>query len=181
MKAIIHVAAKHVVIGHCLTDRVPHFTPNRCCCAVPGNRGSEYNNSTDDQLSDAEKFYSDVSATNGGRVNMSKFLVTACAFGLLLSSAFAEEKSSDQQREESNQIGLQKMNWTRVVASGIKERIGFFYAVNPDCSASGDINIRITKQPEHGTAETAAATSFPNFERENIRYREPASGICTGR
>src|SRR6516162_2615030 len=63
------------------------------------------------------------------------------------------------------------MNWTRVVASGIIERIGFFYAVNPDCSASGDINIRITKQPEHGTAETAAATSFPNFERENIRYR----------
>ena len=29
----------------------------------------------------------------------------------------------------------------------------------------------VTKQPEHGTAEIAAATSFPNFERENIRYR----------
>ena len=87
------------------------------------------------------------------------------------SFAFAEEKSPEQHREESNQIGLQKMNWTRVVASGIIERIGFFYAVNPDCSPSGDINIRVTKQPEHGTAETAAATSFPNFERENIRYR----------
>ena len=106
-----------------------------------------------------------------GRVKMSKFLLTVCAFGLLLSFAFAEEKSPEQHREESNQIGLQKMNWTRVVASGTNQRIGFFYAVNPDCSASGDINIRITKQPEHGTAETAAATSFPNFERENIRYR----------
>src|SRR5262249_55835250 len=72
---------------------------------------------------------------------------------------------------KATRSALQKMNWTRVVASGIIERIGFFYAVNPDCSASGDINIRITKQPEHGTAETAAATSFPNFERENIRYR----------
>src|SRR5262249_26191398 len=29
----------------------------------------------------------------------------------------------------------------------------------------------LPKQPEHGTAEIAAATSFPNFERENIRYR----------
>src|SRR5262249_44963092 len=67
--------------------------------------------------------------------------------------------------------GLQKMNWTRVVASGTNQRIGFFYAVNPDCSASGDSNIRVTKQPEHGTAEIAAASSFPNFERENIRYR----------
>src|SRR5262245_58172652 len=50
-----------------------------------------------------------------GRVNMSKFLLTVCAFGLLLSFAFAEEKSPEQHREESNQIGLQKMNWTRVV------------------------------------------------------------------
>jgi hypothetical protein len=102
---------------------------------------------------------------------MSKFLLTVCAFGLLLSSAFAEEKSPEQHREESNQIGLQKMNWIRDVASGTNQRIGFFYAVNPDCSASGDINIHVTKQPEHGTVETAAATSFPNFERENIRYR----------
>jgi hypothetical protein len=103
---------------------------------------------------------------------MSKFLLTVCACGLLLSPVFAEEKSPEQQhREESNQIGLQKMDWTRVVASGTNQRIGFFYAVNPDCSASGDINIRVTKQPEHGTVETAAATSFPNFERENIRYR----------
>jgi hypothetical protein len=102
---------------------------------------------------------------------MSKFLLAVCAFGLLLSSAFAEEKSPGQPREESNQIGLQKMNWTRIVASGTNQRIGFFYAVNPDCSAGGDVNIRVTKQPEHGTVETAAATDFPNFERENIRYR----------
>src|SRR5215813_15070973 len=31
-----------------------------------------------------------------GRVKMSKFLLTVCAFGLLLSFAFAEEKSADQ-------------------------------------------------------------------------------------
>src|SRR6516162_3866429 len=75
---------------------------------------------------------------------MSKFLLAVCAFGLLLSSAFAEEKSPGQPREESNQIGLQKMNWTRIVASRTNQRIGFFYAVNPDCSASGDVDIRVT-------------------------------------
>src|SRR5215472_14310136 len=58
-----------------------------------------------------------------GRVKMSKFLLTVCAFGLLLSFAFAEEKSPEQQREESNQIGLQKIDWTRVVASGTNQRI----------------------------------------------------------
>jgi hypothetical protein len=107
-----------------------------------------------------------------GRVNMSKFLLTVCAFGLLLSSAFAEEKSPEQHREESNQIiRLQKIDWTRIVASGTNQRIRFFYAVNPDCSANGDINIRVTKQPEHGTVEIAAVTDFPKFERKNIRYR----------
>jgi hypothetical protein len=97
---------------------------------------------------------------------MSKFLLTVCAFGLLLSSAFAEEKSPEQHREESNQNRLQKIDWgTRIVSSGTNQRIGFFYAVNPDCSASGDINIRVTKQPEHGTVEIVAATSFPNFAK----------------
>ena len=75
-----------------------------------------------------------------GRVKMSKFLLTACAFGLLLSFAFAEEKSPEQHREESNQMlgveGVQKMELTRVVASGINQRIYFFYAVHPDCFAS---------------------------------------------
>jgi hypothetical protein len=88
---------------------------------------------------------------------MSKFLLTVCTFGLLLSSAFAEEKSREQYREESGQIfgieGVQKIEFNRIIASGTKQRIGFFYALNPDCSATGDVNIRVTKQPEHGTVE----------------------------
>ena len=71
---------------------------------------------------------------------MSKFLLTVCAFGLLLSFAFAEEKSPEQHREESNQMlgveGVQKMELTRVVASGTNQRIYFFYVVHPDCSAN---------------------------------------------
>jgi len=104
---------------------------------------------------------------------MSRFLLAVCACGLLLSPAFAEEKSPAPPREESNQSvqRLPKVNWARIVASGTNQRIGFFYAVNPDCSANGDVNIRVTKQPDHGTVETAAATDFPSFERENIRYR----------
>jgi hypothetical protein len=109
------------------------------------------------------------------RVNMSKLLLTVCAFGILLSSAFAEEKSREQLREESNQLfgveGVQKIELNRIIASGTKQRIGFFYALHPDCSAQGDVTIRVTKQPEHGTTEIAAATLFPSFEKENIRYK----------
>ena len=67
--------------------------------------------------------------------------------------------------------GLQQKQFTRVIASGAKARIGFFYAVNPDCTASGDVNIRVTKQPEHGSTETATAILYPNFPKENIRSK----------
>ena len=72
----------------------------------------------------------------------------------------AASRGPDRRRSSEGELGP---------CRGTNQRIGFFYAVNPDCSANGDINIRVTKQP--GTVETAAATDFPNFERENIRYR----------
>ena len=90
---------------------------------------------------------------------MKRLLLTVLAFGLLSSSAFAQEE------------GLQKKQWTRVVASGAKTRIGFFYALHPDCTASGDVTLRVTKQPEHGAAETIATTNYPNYPKENIRSK----------
>ena len=87
---------------------------------------------------------------------MKNLLLTVLAFGLLSSSAFAQE-------------GLEKKQWTRVVASRAKTRIGFFYALHPDCTASGDVTLRVTKQPEHGTGETIATTNYPNYPKENIR------------
>jgi hypothetical protein len=100
------------------------------------------------------------------RVNMSKFLLTVCAFGLLLSSAFAQEKSPEQYREEQ-----QSQTFSRVIASGAKQRIGFYAFLNPDCTASGDVNVRVTKQPEHGTVETAVATDYVHYAKENIRSK----------
>jgi hypothetical protein len=97
-------------------------------------------------------------------VKMKNLLLTVLAFGLLSSSAFAEERP--------RQEGLEKKQFTRVVASGTNQRIGFFYALNPDCTASGDVNVRVTKQPEHGgTVDITTATNFPGFPKESIRYK----------
>ena len=64
-----------------------------------------------------------------------------------------------------------KKQWTRVVASGTNGRIAFFTGLNPDCTASGNVNIRVTKQPEHGSIETTTTTNFPGFPKENIRFK----------
>jgi hypothetical protein len=95
---------------------------------------------------------------------MKNLLLTVLAFGLLSSSAFAQE----QPRPEE---GLEKKQFTRVVPSGTNQRIGFFYATNPDCTASGNVIVRATKQPEHGTVEITTTTNFPSFQKENIRYK----------
>src|SRR5262249_6969370 len=90
---------------------------------------------------------------------MKNVLITALACGLLSSSAFAQE-------------GMEKRQVTRVVASSKNQRIGFFTWLTPECVPGGELlEVRITKQPEHGTAETVTTTGFPNFPKENIRAK----------
>ena len=57
------------------------------------------------------------------------------------------------------------------LASGAKQRIGFYSALNPDCSSIGDVNVRVTKQPEHGVVETLVRTDYVRFPKENIRFK----------
>jgi hypothetical protein len=106
---------------------------------------------------------------------MSKLLITICAFGLLLASAFAQDKSPEQLREERARIfgveGQESQTFTRVIDSGAKQRIGFYASLNPDCTATGDVTVRVTKQPEHGTVETLARTEYAHYPKENIRSK----------
>ena len=90
---------------------------------------------------------------------MKSLPLTVLAFGLLWSSAFAQE-------------GLDKKQFTRTVASSKNQRIGFFTYLTPECVSGGEVlDVRITKQPEHGTAETTTATNFPNYPKETIRFK----------
>ena len=109
------------------------------------------------------------------RVNVTKVLLTVFVFGILLSSAFAQDKTPEQLREERSRIfgieGLESQTFTRVVASGAKQRIGFYVDLNPDCSAVGNIIVRVTKEPEHGKVEAAPTTDYAYFAKESIRYK----------
>jgi hypothetical protein len=89
---------------------------------------------------------------------MKNLLLTILTFGLLSSSAFAQE-------------GLEQKRFIRVVGSGANQRIGFFNYLNPDCTAPSDTQIRVTKQPEHGTVEIKPATNFPSYPKEHVRAK----------
>jgi len=106
---------------------------------------------------------------------MGKFLLTVCAFGLLSSSAFAEEKSLDELDRETARIwgaeGLQRLQFARTVPSGTNQRMEFITALNPDCTPSGDVNVRVIKQPEHGKLETTPTSHYPVFSKQSDRYK----------
>jgi hypothetical protein len=90
-------------------------------------------------------------------------------------SAGSQPHSSPQHKTpltpQQFQEGLQKHQRTRVVPSGANQSIGFYTSLNPDCTSRGTVDIRITKQPKHGALNTAAATGFANYPKENIRYK----------
>src|SRR6266542_4327370 len=39
------------------------------------------------------------------------------------------------------------------------------------CTASGNVNIRVTKQPEHGSTETTPTINFPTYPKEHSRFK----------
>jgi hypothetical protein len=89
---------------------------------------------------------------------MKNLLLMALAFGLW-SPAFAQE-------------GLEKKQFNRVVASTTNQRIGFYTALNPDCTAQqGNFTVRVTKKPEHGSVETIDTMNFPSYPKESIRAK----------
>ena len=91
------------------------------------------------------------------------------------SLALAQEKSLEEIDKRTNRIfqteGIQQEQYTRVVPSGTKQRIQYYYASNPDCTASGDVIVRITKEPEHGKIEVIPETKFANFKKDNVRAK----------
>jgi hypothetical protein len=96
-----------------------------------------------------------------------KFLLTVSVFGLLLSSASAAEEWSTDERLS----GMQKYEFTRYIPSGTKRTIEFVYGANPDCSSIEGIEIRKTQEPEHGSLEIVPGERFPNFAKDNIRFK----------
>jgi hypothetical protein len=60
---------------------------------------------------------------------------------------------------------------TAYVASGAKQRIGFFTTLHPDCTSRGNADIRVTKQPEHGSTEITTDINFPTYPKEHSRYK----------
>ena len=66
------------------------------------------------------------------------------------------------------------------VASGERQKIDSIVALNPDCTSSGYVTVRIITPPAHGELTTERGLEYSTFLRTNERYRcniQKAPGI----
>ncbi len=61
------------------------------------------------------------------------------------------------------------MAQTRTVIAGKPFKLHWAYATNPDCSASGDVVIRVVSPPSNGSVAIGRSGVFPNFPESNVR------------
>jgi TonB family protein len=53
--------------------------------------------------------------------------------------------------------------------SGAPIEIEYWYTVNPDCTSRGDVKIRVTTAPRHGTLEFLDGWGYSSFPADNLR------------
>jgi hypothetical protein len=93
-------------------------------------------------------------------------LLTAGAFGLLLSSAFAQEWT-----KEERAAGLKTTEFTRHIPAGKQRALDNFGYLNPDCTPIEDTDTVITKEAEHGSAVIETIERFPTYAKDNVRSK----------
>jgi hypothetical protein len=75
----------------------------------------------------------------------------------------------------------QNVRLVREAVSGVRLRVLFDTALNPDCSVMGQTVMRLLKNPSHGTATIDATNDFTSYPATNQRYHcneKKVSGIA---
>jgi hypothetical protein len=94
---------------------------------------------------------------------MRKFLLASVAFGLLSSSAFADDWTKAELT-----AGVRTIEYTRHIPAGKQRVLDALNIINPDCTVAEDMDATISKEAEHGTAAIELAERYPYFPPENV-------------
>jgi hypothetical protein len=59
----------------------------------------------------------------------------------------------------------------RGAVSGMPQHVGFYYAVNPDCTSGGLVQTRVKTQPAHGSVALVQADGYSHFPAGNPAFQ----------
>ena len=66
-----------------------------------------------------------------------------------------------------------------IVPAGEQRELAFFASLNPDCSAIGEMTLRLARPAEHGSVEIERGLGYTKYGRKDQRYacnRAPVEG-----
>lgn len=93
-------------------------------------------------------------------------------FAIIQALLVATGISASAQEPQGPAAGLpsaRPASFARFVPTAEERTIGFYTAINPDCTQSDRTVVRIIAPPEHGTASFQNGEMYTSFPRENPR------------
>jgi hypothetical protein len=58
----------------------------------------------------------------------------------------------------------------KIVLSGERNRVGFSYSLNPDCTSAGEIRSRLVEPPKNGIVEIVKEKGFSSYPKDSQMY-----------
>ncbi len=66
---------------------------------------------------------------------------------------------------------LENARFSKAVPMNGQIMLNYWTSINPDCTASGPINVSIIEQPRHGRVTVSQTRVYPNYSSANLRSR----------
>ena len=95
--------------------------------------------------------------------------IAISVLAILLSSAIAEARHFHMPIIISVPSGGHVPNNVKTTLSGKQIKVALWRELNPDCTAIGDLVVKLSKTPEHGRAHASKGKDFPGYHSTNIR------------
>jgi hypothetical protein len=84
--------------------------------------------------------------------------------GLSLAALFASATFSLSQE-------LPPLSLSKIIVAGQRTVIHQSFNLNPDCTATGPITVKVLKKPTNGKLEHPAEQGFPGYKSDNVRSK----------
>jgi hypothetical protein len=88
------------------------------------------------------------------------------ALAMTSTAAFAQTAKQKVPAQSEKQVTL-----NRTVLTNTRTKIHRYAALDPNCSPTGTVTVRIVKEPTNGKLETDVGPDFTNYPKDNVRSK----------
>jgi hypothetical protein len=88
------------------------------------------------------------------------------ALAMTSTAAFAQTAKQKVPTQSEKQATVQ-----RTVLTNTRTKVLTYYALDPNCSPTGTVTVRILKEPTNGKLETDVGPDFTRYPKDNVRSK----------